>query len=154
MKKLLATLSIAILLPTSAYAVDDAIKSKIETRQAIFTIYGHYMGILGAMAKGEMPYDAELAGAAANNMLNNSKFNSSDLWTPGTDNSVPGLEDLTNAKPEGWSEYEKLGEISAKLDAALVDFAASAGNGLDSLRGSIGSVGKNCKACHEIAKAK
>lgn len=154
MKKLLATIGIALILPVTAYAVDDAVKDQIETRQAIMSIHGYYMGKLGAMAKGKMPYDAELAARAANNMLATSKIDSQDLWSPGTDNSVPELADLTSAKPEGWSEYEKLSKISTDFNAALADLAANAGTSLDALRGSIGGVGKSCKGCHDIAKAK
>jgi len=154
MRTRIGAIALAALFPISSFAVDDAIKDQIEARQSIMNIYGFSMGTLGAMAKGKMDYDAKLASAAAGNLHLASQMDGSMMWAPGTDNSVSELKDLTSAKPEGWSQYEKVSKIGDDFDAAAAKLAAEAGNGLDALRASIGGVGKTCKGCHDITKAK
>jgi len=126
----------------------------IEARQSVMRLYGFSMGTLGAMAKGKMPYDAEKAAAAASNLKLMTQIDGSSMWAPGTDNSVPAFKDLTEAKPDGWKRYPEVSKIDEEFTAAVMKLADSAGNGLDALRADIRGVGKGCKGCHDISKAK
>jgi cytochrome c556 len=137
-----------------AFAQDDVpFKKQIEARQAVMTIYKFNLGTLGAMAKGEMPYDATQASAAADNLLAAVTMSNGAMWPAGSDMSADGLEGVTWAKAEIWESGSKVGEKSGDLKAAVKAMSAVAGDGLDALRGKMGDVGKGCKGCHESFRA-
>jgi cytochrome c556 len=154
MKKIIFTITLSLIFPLSSMAAGDPLEDMIKARQSVMILYGFHMGTLGAMAKGKIEYNAEAAAAAAKNIHLTTQLNTRAMWAPGTDNSVPALKDLTKAKPEAWSEWEKLSKIDSDFKAAAEKLAGTAGNGLDALRADLGAVGKTCKGCHEVAKAK
>jgi cytochrome c556 len=121
---------------------EDAIKY----RQSAMFIQGQHAGRLGAMAAGRVPYDAPVAVANAEVMLQISRL----PWAafgPGTEGG--------KAKPEIWKEQPKFKELSERLmsetDKLLV--AAKAGN-LDALKTAMGAVGESCKTCHDSFRSK
>jgi len=155
MRNKFAAIALTLALPLSAMAdSDDPRVEVIEARQSIMHLYSFSMGTLGAMAKGRMEYDAEKAARAAKNLSLASQIDQSEMWVPGTDNSVEDLKDVTEAKPDGWANYEKVSKINGDFKMAALKLEAEAGKGLGALRGSIGGVGKGCKGCHDITKAK
>ena len=124
----------------------------IEARQAVMKLYGYHIGILSAMAKGKMDYDADLASEVANNLLAVNSLGQSTLWPQGSDDANP--ENAENrALPAIWETYPKVAEKGKALNEAVVAMAAEAGNGLDALKGSIGAVGEGCKGCHDDFRA-
>jgi len=127
---------------------DDAIKG----RQAMFQTYGFNMGILGAMAKEKMEYDADLAKESASNLLAAANFGQSAMWPAGSDNENPANA-RTRALPAIWNEYPDVVEKSEALKTASVVLAAQAGEGLDALEGAINDVGASCKGCHDDYRA-
>ena len=157
MKKLLSvTLATVALGATTfvTFAQEEApFQNQIEARQSFMHVYRFNLGILGAMAKAEMPYDAVQASAAANNLLAASKMSNGAMWPAGSDMSAEGLEGVTWAKPEIWSTYPKIGEKGQALTEALEAMAAVAGDGLGALRSNMGAVGDGCKGCHEPFRA-
>ncbi|MGI9248180.1 MAG: cytochrome c, partial [Woeseiaceae bacterium] len=84
MKKLLfITMATVVLGATTSvtFAQDEApFQNQIEARQAFMTVYRFNLGILGAMAKGEMEYDAAQASAAANNLLAAANMSNGAMW--------------------------------------------------------------------------
>ncbi len=157
MKKLvILTLAGAALGATTlaTFAQDEApFQNQIEARQSFMHIYRFNLGQLGAMAKGEAPYDAAEASAAATNLLAASKMNNRAMWPAGSDMSADGLEGVTWAKPELWSNMSEVGEKSRELTAALVAMAAVAGDGLGAVQSNMGAVADGCKGCHEPFRA-
>lgn len=137
-----------------SFAADElAFANQIEARQSFMHVYRFNLGLLGAMAKGEAPYSAEQASAAANNLLAASKMSNGAMWPAGSDMGAEGYAGVTWAKPEIWSTYPKIGEKGAALTEALEAMAAGAGNGLDALRSNMGGVADGCKGCHEPFRA-
>lgn len=128
-------------------------QNEIDARQSFMHVYRFNLGILGAMAKGEMPYDAEQASAAANNLLAASKMSNGAMWPAGSDMSADGLEGVTWAKPEIWTSFPEVGEKHRALSEALEAMAAVAGDGLAAVRSNMGAVGDGCKGCHEPFRA-
>ncbi len=125
----------------------------IKARQAMFQLYSFSSGVLGAMAKGEMDYDAKLAQEMADNLNAAANLGQSALWPMGSDNSNP--DNLKNrALPKIWETFPAIAEDAQNLKDAAAVLAAEAGNGLDALRGSMGAVGKSCKGCHDQYRAK
>ncbi|MGI9202750.1 MAG: c-type cytochrome [Woeseiaceae bacterium] len=128
-------------------------QNQIEARQAVMNVYRFNLGMLGAMAKGEMPYDAGMASDAANNLKAAANMRNGAMWPAGSDMSAPGLANMTAAKPDIWSNMSDVGEKSQALKAAVEAMSAAAGNGLDALRSNMGALGDGCKGCHEPFRA-
>ena len=155
-KKLLVALATVALGATTfvTFAQEEyPYQNQIEARQALMNVYRFNLGLLGAMAKGEMPYEAGMASDAANNLLAASSMRNGAMWPAGSDMSAPGLADMTAAKPEIWSNMSDVGEKSRALRAAAEAMSAAAGDGLDALRSNMGAVGDGCKGCHESFRA-
>lgn len=155
MKKIFALGVPAVLLVCSSlvFAEDDGPHDKaIKARQSLMQLYSYNIGILAAMAKDKMEYNAELATEAASNLLAVNSLGQSTLWPEGSDNANP--ENAENrALPAIWETYPKIAEKGKALNEAVVAMAAEAGNGLDALKGNIGAVGEGCKGCHDDFRA-
>ena len=122
----------------------------IKARQAKMSLYSYNLGILGAMAKGEVDYNAESAGLAAGNLAALTSVYMPTAWMPGTDNvSMQG----TRALPAIWASGSDIGAKAMALRDAAAAMAGAAGTDLAGLRGSIGDVGKACGGCHEPYRA-
>ena len=134
-----------------AYAEENDVPfaSQINARQSVMTLYGYNLGLLGAMAKGTMPYDAKIATEAAQNLLSVSQMKNSTMWPAGSDIDAPGLANKTGAKANLWSSFPEVGEKHQALTENLTNMSLVAGDGVEAIRANIGSVGKACKACHE-----
>lgn len=127
---------------------DKAALSAVKARQSLMTLQAFNIGPLGGMAKGEIEYNAEAATAAATNLAALAKMDQSRMWPPGSDNAALG-DDVTEALPAIWAADSKIGDAAMALVEATTALQASAGDGLDALRGAIGPVGKACGNCHE-----
>jgi len=124
----------------------------IKGRQAMFQTYNFNMSILGAMAKGKMDYDADIAAQSAANLNAAANFGQSAMWPEGSDNETPGNA-KTRALPAIWSNFPDVLEKSNALKESSAVLAAEAGNGLDALKSAIGNVGDSCKGCHDDFRA-
>ena len=96
--------ALSLLLCTFLTFAEDApnFERQIEARQSFMRVYAFNMGLLGAMAKGESPYDAERTKDAAENILANAKMKNSAMWPGGSDADAPGLRGVTRAKAVIW----------------------------------------------------
>lgn len=116
----------------------------VEARHHQMNMIAYHTGVLGAVAKGEMEYDAAMVSAAATNLAALANMERAVLWIEGTEQgAAPG----SRAKAEIWSgadDFAKKFEDLATAASALVDApdAAAVGAGM-------GAVGESCKACHE-----
>ena len=151
--KVVSAVSLATLVAMPV-AAEQPFEKEIEARKAHMQVVKYNMGILGAMAKGKRDYDADLASAVAGNMLNAATMNNMSMWPKGSDNGVDALEDLTKAKPAMWAADSEVGEKHTAWVKASENMAASAGEGLASLKKAMGPLGKSCKGCHKPYKAK
>jgi cytochrome c556 len=138
--------------PTSVAA--DAIDDAIKARQAFMQVNAFNLGILGAMAKGERAYDAELASALAGNLQAQASMRNGAFWPAGSGNDVAALADKTRALPAIWTTYPAVVEKNQAWADATVALAAVAGDGLEALQANIGPVGQGCGGCHSDFRAK
>ncbi len=141
--------SVSVVTTADGHGKGYPFKNEIQARMNVMNLYGYYLGELGAMAKGQSPYDADAATRAANNLLAMAKLDNTTMWPQGSDNSVPALDNKTRAKPEAWTTYPEIVDKHKALITAATTMAAEAGNGLDAVRANIGAVGQSCKGCHE-----
>lgn len=125
-------------------------EAAIKARQGMMQLFAFNLGILGAMAKGDMEYDSEKAGAAAANVAALSGLHMGAAWPQGSDNaSVDG----TRALPAIWQNFPDVGAKLKALNEAAVTMADAAGTDVDALRATIGGVGQVCGACHKAYRA-
>jgi len=154
-KQLLTTACAALLMGTAfvSYAADGGPHDKaIKARQAMFQTYGFNIGVLGAMAKGKMDYDATVASEAAANLDAAANFGQSLYWPAGSDNATEGNA-RTRALPLIWEDFPGVSEKAQALKDATAIMSAEAGNGLEALQAAMGDVGKSCKGCHDEYRA-
>lgn len=131
---------------------DGHLEKAVKARQGFMQVVAFQLGPLGAMAKGEMEYDAEVAAANAANLQALSIMNTGAMWPAGSDNAALG-EDKTRALPAAWAADSKVGEKHQAWADASAELAAVAGNGLDALKPAVGAVGKSCGGCHDDYRA-
>ena len=149
-----AALAVALLAPLSASADGhaEAMEKAVKARQGLFQLYAFNLGQLGAMAKGNVEYNADAAQAAANNLLAAVSMSMGPAWPEGSDNTGI-MKGKTRAKPEAWSTYPAVAKKGDALKAAVIELQANAGS-LDGIRANIGNVGAACKGCHDDFRAK
>jgi cytochrome c556 len=124
----------------------------VETRRAIFTLIGANFRPLGAVLKGEKPYD----GADAEKRLTRIVFLSALLDEAFPDSSNIGLPD-TKTKAEAWSDRDdftkKLKEFQSNA-AALQKVNSAEKSDTDAFKTALKNVAQGCKGCHDTYKEK
>lgn len=150
------TLSLGILLLGTALcapaiAAEDPNEGLIKARKGEMQIRSFNAGPLFAMARGKMPYDAELAKTSANNLKALLSVGMGRAWKEGTDNSK---YESTRALAEIWTTWPKVKEAGEAYGKAVNELAAVAGNGLGALEPAVGNLGKACKGCHDDFREK
>lgn len=138
--------SVAVLASAEGHISDKQIAAGVKARQSQMQLYAFNLGLLGAMAKQETPYDAAAASDAAKNLAALASLSQTGYWLPGSDSdSVEG----TRALPAIWASDSKVGEKGKDLMDAVFAMQSAAGKDLGALQTAMGPVGKSCGACHE-----
>ncbi len=148
---ILLALTCAAAVAGSAFAGGHAGNPAVKARKAHMQLYAFNLGTLGAMAKGEVEYDAGAASAAASNLAAVASLNQMAYWAPGT--SSDDLPGESRSLPAIWEEGSKAGEIGASFAEAAAALAAVAGDGKDAMAGAMGPVGGACSECHKAYRA-
>ncbi len=151
LSKLALLLVCAGLVSTAALAAKDPNIDAIKARQGEMQVRSLNAGPLFAMARGKIPYDAEMANMLAGNLKTLLSVNMGRAWPQGSD--LDNYFGETAAKPEVWTTYPKIVDYGKDYAKAVNELAAVAGNGQDSLRSKVGALGKSCKGCHDEFQA-
>jgi cytochrome c556 len=138
----IATALAAMTLPAAA----NDFANEVGARQGMFKIMGLNVGVLGGMARGNIPYDAEAAQVAAANLVAVSAINPLNMFPAGSDNLSL---DTTRAAPEIWDNIPDVGAKWAAFGTAATAIQAVAGDGQAALGPALGALGGSCQACHE-----
>lgn len=105
-----------------------------------------HFGRLGAMAKGDVPFDAKAAQENADIVV----FMSRLPWAGFGPDTEGG-----KAKANIWTENAKFKELAGKMEAEAVKLAAAAKqNDLASLKAAFGATAGSCKACHDSFRSR
>ena len=128
------------------HASDKALAAAVKARQSHMQLYAFNLATLGAMAKGEVAYDASAAQGAADNLVAVATLNQQGYWLPGTDSDA--MEN-SRALPAIWGADSNAQKIGMDLAEAAAGMQAVAGSDLASLQGAMRAVGEACSACHE-----
>lgn len=140
----LAAALATIALPTLASA--EEVDPNVHARIALMDLYAYNLGVIGGMAQGRTPYDADLAAAAATSLYHLSRSFSARMWAEGTDNmSMDG----TRALPAIWDTMPDFAARAGALRDATEAMMNAAGTDLASLQAAMGPLGAACGACHQ-----
>ena len=124
-------------------------ENSVKHRQSAMALIGWYFGPLGAVAKGEKPFNKDDAVRATGYLVMLSKM----PW----EGFVPGTDGVGNTKAlpaiqKHAADFKYLGE---QMQAELVKLAATANAGDEAgFKKQFGVVGGACKNCHDDFKAK
>ena len=118
---------------------EDALKY----RKAAMTLIGAHFGALGAMARGDRPFDAAVATANAQVMEMASKLPFEAMFVAGTHDNAN-----TTAKGNIVTDKDKFLAGAKRMQDEVVKLVAAAKTDQAGLRTQFGAVGQTCKACH------
>lgn len=143
---IIASLLITFSLPSTAHAQFAKSEDAIKYRSATFAVMGHHFSRIGAVVKGEKPFDKnEVAANAA--VVASLAHLPWQAFGPGTEGG--------KSLPEIWKEMDKFKAGGEKMQRAVADLNTAAKSGdLDSIKKAFGEAGKSCKACHDNYRKK
>lgn len=148
--RLLATaVAIAALCGASLEALAQAKPDvMVKQRQSAMTLQAKYLGPIGGMLKGSIPYNADIVARNATFLENLTRM----PWD-GFDPSTQGQK--SRAKPEIYTDMAKFKAASDALEAATTKLGAAArAKDEAGVRASFGGVAKACNDCHDSYQAK
>ncbi len=146
MPRFLTALATVAALALPSLATAQEVDPNVRARQSLMTLYAYNLGVLGGMAQGRMPYDAEAAAAAATSLYHASRSGSARMWPAGSDN---GAMQGTRALPAIWQNMDDFGSRFGALQGATEAMMAAAGTDLAALQGAMGPLGAACGGCHQ-----
>ena len=116
---------------------DDAIKY----RQSAFTVLTTHMGRLGAMARGDVPFDAAAAQASARvvEVVSHLPW---DAFPPGSNTGAAKI------KGDPWKDAAAFTKLQGDLKAQTAKLPAAVAT-LDGLKAQVGATSRVCRECHE-----
>ncbi len=117
-------------------------------RQSYFTLVAMNFGPIGAMVKGEMPWDDAMLKTFADDLGALAAMDVSRAFTPGSEQGT------TRAKPGIWENPDDFRTKLGDMREALVGLQKAAASGdREAIAGAVGTAGKACKACHDEYKS-
>ena len=116
---------------------DDAIKY----RQSAFTVLTTHMGRLGAMARGDVPFDAAAAQASARviDVVSQLPW---DAFPPGSNTGAAKI------KGDPWKDAATFSKLQADLKTQAAKLPEAVAT-LDGLKAQVGATSRVCRECHE-----
>lgn len=132
---------VAILGATAALAHQGVQNPAVKARMDGMSVIAAAMKGLGAMAKGEASFDADLA-----------RQNAADVAREAA--RIPILfkanedDPKSEAKPGIWTSFDDFALLAAKLEQTAHGAAAKMDT-IEGVRAALRSMGQTCKACHE-----
>ena len=129
-----------------AFAQFKNAEDAIKYRQSVFTVMANSFGKIGAVVKGEAPYnkDEVAKNAAVVATLSSLPW---QAFGPGTEGG--------KAQADVWSDSAKFKSASEKMQLAVADLNKVAQTGdLESIKKAFGAASQTCKGCHDDFKKK
>jgi len=149
-KKLLAaavTTAIGAMVASQALAQVKP-ETLVKQRQAAMTLQAKYLGPIGGMLKGNIPYNADTVALNATFLENLARM----PW----DGFVPSTQgEKSKAKPEVFKDPAKFKQAAEQLEQATVKLGAAArAKDEAGVKASFGPVAKACGGCHDNFREK
>jgi cytochrome c556 len=138
--------TIAVMLVVAVSAVAMTATEAIKQRQEEMEGVKNGMMTLGAIAKQEQPFDAEVVQASASKIADH-LAKAAELFPAG---SAEG-EVQTWAKPEIWADRANFDEFFKSSHQAAVDLQSV--TDVEAFRPALGKLGMGCKSCHDLYRS-
>ncbi len=150
LKPVAALASVAVLaLSPLAFSHLDENEFHQSYRQSYFALLGANFGPIGAMVKGEMPWNQEQLQGFANDMNAVASLNLLRGFPEGSDKGT------TRAQPEIWENPDDFAQKHDEMTSAVKELASVVeGGDRAAIAQQVGAVGQTCKACHDEYKSK
>jgi cytochrome c556 len=146
-KLILATTATVLAIGTGvAFAQFQNAEKAVDYRESVFTVMGTHFGRIGAVVKGEAPFnkDEVAKNAAIVAMMSTLPW---QAFGPGTEGG--------KAKSEIWSDNAKFKAAGEKMQLAVADLNKAAQSGdQESIKKAFSAAGATCKGCHDDFKKK
>ena len=148
-KALLCALALSV---GAGYALNAGAQAKpdqlVKQRQSAMSLINWYFAPIGAMMRGDRPFDAAVVSRNAGYLEVLSRM-PSEGFQPSTSN------EKSNARPEVWSDKGKFDKAMENMQGELGKFAQVAKTGdQGAIKTQFGAVGKACGACHDDFRVK
>ena len=144
---ILAAITPALVAGTGiAYAQFKKPEDAIKYRQSAYTVMANSFGKIGAVVKGEAPFnkDEVAKNAAVVAMLSTLPW---QAFGPGTEGG--------NALSVVWSDNAKFKAAGEKMQLAVANLNTAAQSGdQEAIKKAFGAAGASCKGCHDDFKKK
>ena len=143
-------LSVGLAIAGTAQAND--IEDAIHYRQSALSVIGWQLGPLGAMAQGDIDYDAEEFAYRAENLA----FLVSLPWEGFVEGSLRddghGVDtDALAAIADDWEDFESRQQTLIEQTATLAELAQ--GDDFAAMRQQVADVAQTCRGCHDNYRA-
>lgn len=120
----------------------------VKQRQAKMILQGKYFGPMAGMARGKIPYDADVIRRNAGYLDNLTRM----AWD-GYDPSTKGVDSRT--LPAAYENKAKFNEYVSRLENEAAKLVAVSRSGDEAaVKAQIGAVGKVCGGCHDDFRSK
>ena len=131
------------LLAGAAFAQFAKTEDAIKYRQSVMFLVGQHFSRMGAMVKGEQPYNKE-------SFEKNAVLVDSLYRLPLDAFMVPGSDKGSGMKADALTQKDKFTQMHNTTEAELAKLAAAAkGGDLNAIKPQFGAAGASCKACHD-----
>jgi len=118
-------------------------------RQSWFALLAMNFGPIGAMVKGEMPWDDAKLKVFASDMAALTSMDVARGFAPGSEKGT------TRAKPGIWEHPDDFKAKLTDLQTAVAGLKTAADSAdRQAVAAAVGATGKACKACHDEYKSK
>ncbi len=146
-----AVLAAAAALAMSPLALSHLVEEEFHQsyRQSYFALLGANFGPIGAMVKGEMPWNQEQLQGFADDLAAVAELNILRGFPAGSEKGT------TRARPGIWNNLDDFAGKFDDLKSATGALQATvAGGDRAAIAQQVGAVGQACKACHDEYKSK
>jgi cytochrome c556 len=141
--KTIAVLVVFGVLIGAAWAQFAKPEKAVKYRQSVMFVIGQHFGRLGAMVKGNQPYDQT-------SFASNTAVIEALAGLPWEAFLVPGSDQgQTTMKANVLKDPEGLKSLSQKFESEIDKLSAAAkGNDFNAIKAQFGAVAQSCKGCH------
>ncbi|GFO83440.1 cytochrome c [Methyloceanibacter sp.] len=144
--KLAQIAAISVLLCGTAAIAHEEATGVVKERMDLMDTQKDAMKILGGMAKGEVPFDAAKAAAAAHE-IETTAAKVPDLFPEGTGGHP------SEAKPEVWTQWDKFTDDAEALTKAATALKVALEGDASEWKAKFKGVVDACKTCHKTFRA-
>jgi cytochrome c556 len=136
------------LLAGAAFAQFAKTEDAIKYRQSVMSVIGTHFSRMGAVVKGEQPYNKEAF--EKNAVLVDSLYR-----LPLEAFMATGSDKGSGMKADALTQKDKFSQMHKTTEAELAKLAAAAkGGDLNAIKPQFGAAGASCKACHDAYRNK